>query len=268
MRDPVPSSRQPLFSGRDLTEALLVPVFAAAAWLLPSKAWSLPAWAVSKLNRLRGDGRHHCIRTVLGDDLSPEEARRIDDRIVFEGGLHRMHVLGEAGVTRPPPHLKIVGTEHLDAALQAGRGGILWVSLFCHAALMSRRALREAGYVVNHLSGPEHGEPDTSLGRRFLAPLHQLIEDRFLASRVTLQPGGTTRAMRELIRKLQRNEFVSITVLGAGVQTVEVPFLNSSISLARGPVTLGLRTGAPVLPSSPCGWPPTGSRSQSFHRWT
>ncbi len=67
-------------------------------------------------------------------------------------------------------------------------------------------------------------------------------------------PEGARRAMEELGQRLRFNGIVSISAMvDAQARTqarnsIQVPFLNGSISLSTGPANFALKAGAPLLP--------------------
>ena len=146
--------------------------------------------------------------------------------------------------------LRLEGAGHLQAALAAGRGAILWVAPTVFQWLATKRALHEAGYPVHHLSSPNHGFSTASwVGTRLLNPIRTRIEDRYLAERVTLGPdGGSQTALRRLTAILRGNGIVSITVAAAGARPITVPFLAGALRAASGAPHLAARTGAALLP--------------------
>jgi lauroyl/myristoyl acyltransferase len=146
--------------------------------------------------------------------------------------------------------LRLEGREHLDAALAAGRGAILWVAPTVGQWLATKRTMAEAGYAVHHLSHPSHGFSTRSkLGRRWLNRIRTGVEDRYLAERVLLgADGGAQAALRRLDALLRGNAVVSITVGAAGTRPIRVPLLRGWLSVASGAPHLAARTGAALLP--------------------
>ena len=236
-----------LISIRDLAHVGLLLVLALPAWFMPRTTWLTWGKAIGKLIRFQGRGRLERIRQAMGDAIGERDAVRIDEAITAEGVLARIYLLHEYRIGARPPALELVGAEHIDAALARGHGAILWVTPFCSADLMTKRAIHEAGYVLTHLSRPEHGGGPTRLGVRLLSPVYQTIENRFLGRRLLLRGSGGA-ALRQLVAALSENALVSIAALETAARTVRVPFLASSILLARGPVALARRSRAPLLP--------------------
>lgn len=230
---------------KDLAHVGLLLGLALPAWFLPKTTWPACCSAMGRLTW--NPARRRRIRRALGGAVADREVFRISESIASEGLLGRIYLLHEYRVRPRTPTLELVGAGHIDAALARGRGAILWVSPFRHSDLMTKRTLREAGYTLTHLSRPEHGGGHTRFGIRFVSPVYQAIENRYLGTRLLLRGGGVA-ALRQLVVQLGENALVSIAALETALRTVQVPFLETSIRLARGPVALAHRSGAPLLP--------------------
>lgn len=146
------------------------------------------------------------------------------------------------------PKTELHGSEHLDQALQEGKGAILWVTDFIFYTLMSKVSLSRAGYKLMHLSRPGHPFSESRFGRRLLNPLVVNLELRYLDARVTIDEDSTAKSMRALLRRLRSNGIVTITVGDEARQTRLVPFLDGQMALATGAPKLALASGAPILP--------------------
>ena len=86
--------------------------------------------------------------------------------------------------------ISVVGREHIDEALAAGRGAVLWYCPFTHADVVFKRGLHEAGYRVNHLSAATHGFSDTRFGVAVLNPIKTGVESRYLKERCVIGETG------------------------------------------------------------------------------
>jgi len=228
-------------------------LLAPAAWLLPERAWPGFTRLLATLRRVLGIGKE-----PVGDDklalvfpvraAAPEFDAIRRDNTAGKYEL-RMQVLRDwrPGGWRPAVELR--GREHLDAALGAGKGAVLWVSHFVFNGLIAKKALHEAGYPVAHVSRPEHGFSKTRFGIAALNPIRCGVEDRYLHARILVGEDRMSQAMRRLHRLLKGNGIATITV-GAweGRQIAEVPFRDGGFRVATGAVRLAASTGAALLP--------------------
>jgi lauroyl/myristoyl acyltransferase len=156
------------------------------------------------------------------------------------------------------PEIRVDGGSHLDEALAAGRGAILWVSRFAFADTVAKIGLWREGYPPVHLSRSVHGFSNSRFGRRWLNPLQQRMENRYLAERVVMREGAPSAAMRRLHNVLVENGIVSITVDSWGAHAAEVPFLGGRLRIATGALSLGWKTGARLMPVFVIREPQTG----------
>lgn len=147
------------------------------------------------------------------------------------------------------PTVSLEGQSEIDAALERGKGVVLWDSHFAFAGLVSKIALSNAGYAVSHLSQPSHGfDTATAYGMRFLNPLICSVEERYLKERVKLSLASSTKAMRVLMRRLRENGVVGITVRDNESNTRRYPFMNGTLGIGSGAPFLAAKTGAALLP--------------------
>lgn len=133
--------------------------------------------------------------------------------------------------------VQIAGLEHLDRALQAGRGvifvGLHFGSFEVAAAMMALR-----GYRMNVVV--ESFQP---------AKLDVLIQRRRADKGMTLIPLETASATRKLVRALHRNEILGLVIdRPSKDEGVPVEFCGGTTRVPAGAATLALKTGAKLLP--------------------
>ncbi len=141
------------------------------------------------------------------------------------------------------------GREHLDAALAAGRGAVLWVAHFCFNALAAKKALDSAGYLAWHISRPEHGFSKSRLGIATVNRIRVRAELAHLGGRIVIDRDRPMAATLAAQRLLKRNGIVSITA-GAweGQRLAEIDLLGGKLELAVGAPGLARLSGAALLP--------------------
>ena len=74
------------------------------------------------------------------------------------------------------------------------------------------------------------------------------IENRYLRQRVLVSYGRAQPAMEALKNVLQHNGIVTVTAIGAGRKSIELPLLGGTIRLAIGAPRVALETGAALIP--------------------
>lgn len=160
------------------------------------------------------------------------------------------------------PKTRLIGEEHLKAALAKGKGVILWTCNFTHTSLPFYKALAGAGYPLSILMHGTHGFSDTRFGIRFLNPVRVAVESRYVKENCLIGKDGAGPAIRQLIRNLSDNECVYIATLQSGKHVSERSCLGGHIRLAKGGPSLALSTGATLLPAFAV---PVGPSSFEIH---
>lgn len=225
-----------------------LPILAALSWLLPPQAWPAFCAGAARFQRLGwGQTPAQRIAAVFGP-RQPEMPSRIMTELAANDVEATMWLCRTARPRGWKLRAHLRGAEHLDAALAAGSGAVLWVGHFAFASLLSKVTLYANGYDVHHLSHPRHGFSDTRFGIRFLNPIRQRLERQFLASREELNPDNPAIALRSLRRHLDANGLVSFTARSESAKPVTVPFLSGGLTLAPGAADLAYASGAPLLP--------------------
>jgi len=246
-RDPAP---RPLSNRDDLVIGASLAGLLPGAWLLPEACWPRLCRLLARtpvVDRRALARNTEAIRHCLGID--PTRARAIAVELqaaVYELRLQNLRAL-VPGAWRP--QITLTGAEHLDAALAAGRGAVLWVGHFAFNSNVTKMALAACGKPVTHMSRPEHGFSKTRLGVALLNPVRCAAEDRYLDSRVVFDRHNPAAAMRRMLLVLDENRLLSITA-GAweGNDLAEAALLGGRIRIALGAPRLAARTGAALLP--------------------
>jgi lauroyl/myristoyl acyltransferase len=236
----------PLFTLDDLLILAKLPVFVAAALILPERSWGTiargSAWFAGfvsreKIRRIRKG------LVLLGRKPCPDPVR-----VLAQQDHHNIEVLNSY-LTGGQQALLLDGVEHLERARAAGRGAVLWIAHFSFNALASKAALANAGFSVYHISRPEHGFTKSRFGIRFLNPTRVRAEMRHLTGRIVIDRDRPSASMAEARRMLKENAFVSITA-GAweGQLVAKVAIGGGQIEIATGAPRLAQIADAPLIP--------------------
>ncbi|MFZ1946986.1 MAG: lysophospholipid acyltransferase family protein [bacterium] len=232
---------------RDRCEYLGTRVFVALSRRLPLRVVLALAWA---LGWLAFDVVRYRRRVALGNlerhlgaaDGLPRGARssrafrRLGRESVrtFITGLAefaRLPLLGEAWFQT---RVSACGLDHLDRALEAGRGAVLVTGHFGSWEVTGKVLVR-LGYPVKYLVGAQRNRLVLSL-----------------MNRIRLQCGiGVIEQHRLLaaVRALKANQFVAmLSDQDAGAGGVFVDFMGEPASTPRGAARLAILAGAPVIP--------------------
>jgi len=137
-------------------------------------------------------------------------------------------------------NVSIIGIEHLNAALEKGKGVIIQLAHF-GSFMTILPALGFRGFRINQLVG----KPDLSRPALRWVYNAKVRENKALpVNFIHIQ-----RSVRPLIRALNNNELVAMALDGRdGNDWVQVPFLGNTANLAPGSVRIAALTGAAILP--------------------
>jgi len=246
-------SAEPAINARDLKLVVSLLLVLPIAWLLPDRLCARLCRRLVELQyRLRRsryrDGAW-VLRMLPSVANDPTSLDRIIPETMALRQLERLQLLRYHRPGSWRPKVRLEGKAHIENALAAGRGAVLWVPYAPFSDVISKIALHENGYAVWHLSRHTHGHFSyTGFGIRFLNPIRILVERRFLADRVVIDPSAPKQALATLAEHLAQNEIVSITLWTQAGRVTMVPFRDTRIPLPGGPAVLALKTGAALLP--------------------
>lgn len=232
---------------RDLLDGLVLLVLLPVSWLLPTRFWPGFTRLLGRAHvRLLGAKTSHLDRALLArlGVSACELAIGFRQHNYWE----LMEILREHAPWGWRIHISIDGRQHIDQALAAGTGAVLWYCPFTHADLVFKKGLHQAGYQVNHLSALTHGFSDTQFGLAVLNPVKTRVERRYLKDRCVMGTTGVGEVIRDLLNRLRRNEIVSVTALHTGKHTGVRPLFGGTLRLAKGAANFALSTGAALIP--------------------
>jgi lauroyl/myristoyl acyltransferase len=148
------------------------------------------------------------------------------------------------------PLVRIEGAEHIDTALRAGKGAVLWIARDPYGSnMVAMMALAQAGYRTTHLGRAGHGFGGARVQRRYLNRLVTRAEAPYISGRVVITQRQTVGPMRALRARLAANGLVSIVALPVEARGMaEVALEGETWRFPTGPATLAARAGAPLLP--------------------
>lgn len=179
------------------------------------------------------------LQASFGDELSADEIRDLARRFYRSLGVTLMEFFALYTLSRQEmlERVQIVGTEHLDACRDKGRGAILTSGHFGNWELLGA-VIAAHGYPVHYLI--------KSQANPYVDRMHNEIRRR--AGIGVIRQGAS---VRHLVYALRNREFIGI--LGdqdAGNQGVFVEFLGRTAAVARGPAYFAYRTGCPLVPTA------------------
>ncbi len=224
------------------------------ARLPASIAYRVACWRADLLFRYWAAKRSEIVRNlrlVLGDEVGPDEAKRLARGVFRSISCAVIDVMLLRGRARPLGKLvEIRGREHLDAALAGGKGALLCTAHYgSHISAFS--LLHASGFPVTTIG--RWYAPDVSYAERRIwdfVYVRRVLRHR---QRPSIEPWpGRVQVAAQAAAVLRANEVVAICSDAAPLdadraRAVEVPFLGGHARLLPGVVTLAELTGAPVL---------------------
>lgn len=236
----------------DLYEIPRLTMQGLVAWTLPESLWWRFSTLLGPLNvathptRTRNETAE--IAALLGETPASENIHAI----VFANWANRyeerFHYLRDWRPGGWKPSIDIEGAEHVSAALDDGRGVVLWGSNFAFNNLVPKMAMHRLGLEVIGFSVPIHGISTSRFGILTLNRLYRDIERRYLRERMMVEVEQFPAALERMRAWLKINGVVYFAVGGRGRRTAEARFLGGRIVIATGPVAMAERTGAALLP--------------------
>ena len=245
--------RSPPFGLRDFTMLLKLAAGSVAATVVPRRYDAQVAallWRLCEpLVRRRMRGLSDTIRHSLKGFEGEVDAERIAE------GYYRNQVelwwnrFGGMRWRGGRVATEVVGREHLSAALQRGKGVLLWRMDFGDNPIFLQ-ALWDIENPVTHLSSEGHGAPDRSqMGVEWVATLYQRAENAYLRKRIQIPRGSSLSYVRVLLAELRKNICVSIAGEHSGRQNVTAPLLAGEGRFATGAPSLAWYSNAVLLTS-------------------
>jgi lauroyl/myristoyl acyltransferase len=161
----------------------------------------------------------------------------------------RMMFTVDALMRRKNPRIEFAGAEELSAALDRGRGAIVWASQFMFQTLAGKRALWERGFKPIQVSSVHHGFSRTPFGDAVINRMLRRAENRYLKERIIFDHDGAAAVTRKIVEALDRGELVLLTNnTHSGSVFVEMRFGdNGYISMPVAPLSIATRRGTPIF---------------------
>lgn len=243
------------FSEKDVRE-LLGLGGAAAAMILPSRSWPALGRFASSLRYGRQYRKGHAgfaeaMRLVLGiDDEAHCEAlfRKHLEMMVRRRYMFAIDHLSR----RRNPRIEVAGAGSLRAALDRGRGALVWSSQFAFQGLAGKRALWEQGFKPIQISDPYHGFSKTAFGNATINPWLRCAEERYLKERIVFDRENGATVTRKIVNLLDQGELILLmNNLHAGSMFVELPFgERGHVSMPTAPLSIVARRATPFFSMS------------------
>lgn len=243
---------RPWITLEDAKLAAALPLLWLLAITLPERRWRALCYRVEAIRASVGlsdlDPVERAAERIVGAQ-APFDSRAFALASAARATEHHLQVLRSRsrGGWKATPLLE--GAAHLDAALAAGRGAVLWVAHFCFSALATKKALCAAGYRVWHLSRPEHGFSQSTVGIALFNGIRTGAEEKELAGRIVYDRVRPAAAAAAAMRVLKQNGILTITAGDwEGQRVAAIDLCGGTFDLAIGAPRLARLSGAALLP--------------------
>lgn len=248
-----------LLKARDLYHLLVIVMTKVASWFPSPKLKELLATSIGHaafhLQRNKRRRAERNLSKVFDGKLSKNERQRIVTESFCEFWEEVFSLLPSRGERHAPQGIHVQGIEHLDSALENGRGAILWESRFGRRTL-AKQALHQRGFSLhqvhheNHLGGLFHGHgPMSWLQRHVIQRFFDNCERQFMADIIYMPDSGSLAFTRLFLRRLKENAILCSKGDGKfGQRLIPLKFLGHIDPFPTGMVSLAKMSGAPILP--------------------
>lgn len=239
----------PLAVGSDLTTALTLLSLATICWLPGSAARAALCRRIAGAHiAIRGSQANH-LEDVIPRLPTYSSAKELE-RDQLAGGYEEMaSALRDHLPQKNPPLARLIGRAHIDAALAAGRGAVLWNMPSAPGGRAGLRCLADARFPIAQLRSYAHPYSASRFGMKFLNPISNIIDNRYVKETAVLHDGNAIETMQQLGESLGQNMLVRLSANGSSGNPHEIPFLGGTLRLALGAPTLALLHGAPLIPT-------------------
>jgi len=247
---------------RDLYHLFVIVLIRLSSWRYSSRLKTLVvggiAVAAYTLSKRKRQAMERSLSAAFEGRLSPAQRQRIIKTVFREtwGGIFSW--MSSGAERRSVEHAELQGVERLRAAIEAGRGVILWESSGFGRRIDARRVLHANGFLIHQVHGPDNlggffseDSPATRVRLSFIKRFFDDCERQFVTDLMYLpRPGSGSLAFgRQLRQRLERNAIICITGDGKfGRKLIPVEMLGVTEFFATGMVTLARASGAAILP--------------------
>jgi lauroyl/myristoyl acyltransferase len=247
------ASGRPWVTLEDAKLALALPLLWALALMVPERRWQKLCYRLESIRASVNTRDLECVaragERVVGGFHASFDGRAFALEAAARATEHNLQVLRSRSWGGWNPVLRLEGAAHLDAALAAGRGAVLWVANFCFNALATKKALHDAGYRLWHLSRPEHGFSKSTAGIAIYNGIRTGAERKHLEGRIVFERDRPGAAATTAMRVLAQNGVLSITAGDwEGQRIAGIDVCGGKLHLAVGAPRFARLAGAALLP--------------------
>ena len=194
------------------------------------------------------------VTAALGDRLDDRELTRILKGSFYDLWLEVLGSKPNKIDAEAVTEAQVIGWNHLEDALAAGKGVILWESSGFGRRFWAKQILCRKGMRVHQIRGSTHlgglySHSATWVRRCVIGPFFDDAESPYVAELILLPSTGNLSYGRMLLQRLRENAAICVAADGMnGARLLAVPFLGASYQFSTGMVSLARKSGAAILP--------------------
>ncbi len=214
------------------------------------------AFASYHLSRNKRKSTERNLSEIYHRETGDDDMERMTRRVFLEFWEEKFWLLPSRAEREAIGKMEIEGIGRLEAALQRGRGVILWESNSFGKRALSKQILHQRGFAVHQIHSENHSEGflnpyscGTWMQRRLIKNILEGFERRFVAGIINLPESDSLAFTRTLLERLRRNAILCVSGdAQAGQKHVPVKFMGRTGAFPTGMVSLARVSGAPLLP--------------------
>ncbi len=177
------------------------------------------------------------IKTALGDSLSCRQILRLTHGFYQSFGQNLIEIflipfLNKAHINR---YVQLEGREFIEEAFQSGKG-VIFLAVHAGSWELSNVICANLGFDFNLLVRDQRHPRLNELLNKYR---------RHWGCKIILRENQT----RDLVKALERNEAVGMTIDQGGKTGTRVSFFGREASMATGAIRLALKYGSPIVPA-------------------
>jgi KDO2-lipid IV(A) lauroyltransferase len=248
-----------LIGVKDIYFLSVITVIQVVSWLpsyrLKNSLVHLIAYSAYYLSSRKRRLSEQSVAKAFDGKLTQRQIRAVVKRSFYEFWCDTFAMLPSKTERLAIRQAHLHGKQHLQRALDNGKGAILWVSNHFGRMTLSKQIMRENGFAVHkvhiedHLGGFQNDGAPTWVQHRIIRPFFERCERAVIAGTIYLPKSDSLAFTRTFQERLKENAIVCAAGdAKSGKKFIPVKFLWLTDYFPTGLVSLAKLSGAAMLP--------------------
>jgi KDO2-lipid IV(A) lauroyltransferase len=248
-----------LIGVKDIYFLSVITVIQVVSWLpsyrLKNSLVHLIAYSAYYLSSRKRRLSEQSVAKAFDGKLTQRQIRAVVKRSFYEFWCDTFAMLPSKTERLAIRQAHLQGKQHLQRALDNGKGAILWVSNHFGRMTLSKQIMRENGFAVHkvhiedHLGGFQNDGAPTWVQHRIIRPFFERCERAVIAGTIYLPKSDSLAFTRTFQERLKENAIVCAAGdAKSGKKFIPVKFLWLTDYFPTGLVSLAKLSGAAMLP--------------------